>query len=198
MHLPKSTASVGSLPAWWYNVLYLYTAAVVLLAATRNSIIHSEIGQGLILERFKRAMLIVRRYRVYSSTVQKSVNALEALFSRIPEQGQLHNLAESTDNVNNDYSINAPTTYTNSFQGQQTPQQQHYAWSPEQQFERNFVQPQPDEGHLSSEYSSTVVPNYTIDQPMYDQMSLNFDPTNLNMSLDINDLSWLNSLPFNL
>lgn len=196
-HLPKSVESVGSLPAWWYNVLYVYTAAVVLIAAARCPALQSEISQRLILARFETAILIVRRYRIYSSNVQRSIAALEALFAQIPDQKKEFHPPQSDGNATNDGDWNSPEDYTDNFHGQFVSQNEQFERLQEQNFQRHPGRSQIGGESWSSAYNPSTSISHPINQPEDPQIGMAFDPAYLNVPIDMNDFSWLNSLPFN-
>ncbi|KIW15441.1 hypothetical protein PV08_05487 [Exophiala spinifera] len=87
--LPESDGAIGALPAWWYNVLYVYTAAVVLLAAAGCAELHLQVPRRHILACWGKAHRVLSSYLAYSPSVQRSITALEVLFSRIAAQNRL-------------------------------------------------------------------------------------------------------------
>lgn len=197
-HLPKSVAAIGLLPAWWYNVLYVYTAAVVLLAAARCPSMQSKISQELILERSETAIFILRRYKIYSSTVQRSVAALEALFAQIPGQEQTNQLAESDHIANRYQSWSNHMAYNDSVHGQSMSQSDQCERSQGPSFQRYSGRPQTGEEPVFPIYETNTSPSCTMNQPTVTQPGIDFNSMDLNMSLDMHDFSWLDSLPFNV
>ncbi|KAK9234013.1 fungal-specific transcription factor domain-containing protein [Lipomyces kononenkoae] len=74
----------GPFPAWWYSILYLYTAATVILAERlRNNSLglppDSHVSQA-----WENAILILRTYRIVGETAERCVAALEILSAKIP------------------------------------------------------------------------------------------------------------------
>ncbi len=75
--------SIGPLPAWWYNILYVYTAATILLAARLKSQIMSEIPEDSIMRSWRCALEILRKYQEYSTSAKRCTVALEILYDRV-------------------------------------------------------------------------------------------------------------------
>jgi hypothetical protein len=76
---------MGPLPAWWYLIFYVYTAATVLLAARLRSFITAEISQKSIDQSWEHALEVLRRYESCSSSAKRCVAVLEMLFDRVPQ-----------------------------------------------------------------------------------------------------------------
>ena len=83
--LPTETGLMGTLPAWWYLVFYVYTAATVLLAARLRSFITAEVSQQSIDQSWADALEILRRYESCSTSAKRCVAVLEMLFDRVPQ-----------------------------------------------------------------------------------------------------------------
>ncbi|KAL1966635.1 hypothetical protein VTN77DRAFT_4046 [Rasamsonia byssochlamydoides] len=75
--------SVGPLPAWWYNTLYVYAAATVLIAGRLRSTIVAEVTEAAISRSWNCALEILRRYQDCSSSARRCVAALEILYERV-------------------------------------------------------------------------------------------------------------------
>lgn len=78
-NLPARAGDNGNLPAWWYNVLFVYSAATVLVAARLSSSILSEIPPDEILKSWDCAMTVLVRYKAYSPLVDRTIAALHLL-----------------------------------------------------------------------------------------------------------------------
>lgn len=74
------------LSAWWYNVLYLYNSATVLIAARLNSAIVAEISEESILDSWGKAIQLMERYCVLGTSIRRMVTTLSLLFDAIPQQ----------------------------------------------------------------------------------------------------------------
>ncbi|GFG23844.1 hypothetical protein IFM61606_03736 [Aspergillus udagawae] len=83
--------SAGPLPAWWYNILYVYTAATVLIAGRLRSAILEEVTETAITRSWNCALEILRSYHSYSSSARRCVAALEILYERVVSEGPPQN-----------------------------------------------------------------------------------------------------------
>ncbi|KAJ5259608.1 hypothetical protein N7478_012589 [Penicillium angulare] len=84
-----SNGSGGPLPAWWYNILYVYTSATVLLAGKLCPAIKAEIPITTISHSWNCALEILRNYQIYSKSARRCVAALEILHEKVVHEGQL-------------------------------------------------------------------------------------------------------------
>ncbi|KAJ5586648.1 hypothetical protein N7450_006435 [Penicillium hetheringtonii] len=85
----------GPLPAWWYNILYIYTAATVLIAGRLCPAISSEISDTSITSSWNRALGILRKYQSYSFSAKRCVAALENIVvSEDQQPGEQINIQE--------------------------------------------------------------------------------------------------------
>ncbi|KAL3463887.1 fungal-specific transcription factor domain-containing protein [Aspergillus heterothallicus] len=88
----------GPLPAWWYNILYVYTAATVLIASYLCPTILEEVTEASITTSWETALEILRKYQSYSSSARRCVAALEILYERVvSEQPTVHEHPEAHD-----------------------------------------------------------------------------------------------------
>ncbi|KAL2863384.1 transcription factor domain-containing protein [Aspergillus lucknowensis] len=76
----------GPLPAWWYNILYAYTAATVLIASHLCPAILKEVTETSITQSWENALGILRKYQAYSSSARRCVAALEILHQKVVSQ----------------------------------------------------------------------------------------------------------------
>ncbi|KAL4793685.1 C6 transcription factor [Aspergillus venezuelensis] len=95
-----SDGTAGPLPAWWYNILYVYTAATVIIAGRLCPAIMSEITEVAITHFWNCALEILRKYQSYSNSARRCVAALEILYERAvsevsPEAGDSQAQAQS-------------------------------------------------------------------------------------------------------
>ncbi|GLA21419.1 hypothetical protein AnigIFM62618_010730 [Aspergillus niger] len=81
--MDNSTNTIGLLPAWWYNILYIYTASTVLIAGRLHQAILSELHEDSISRTWQRALDILRKYQSYSSSAQRCIVALELLDEKV-------------------------------------------------------------------------------------------------------------------
>ncbi|KAF7125672.1 hypothetical protein CNMCM5793_001911 [Aspergillus hiratsukae] len=83
--------TTGPLPAWWYNILYVYTAATVLIAGRLRSAILEEVTETAITRSWNCALEILRSYHSYSSSARRCVAALEILYERVASEAPPQN-----------------------------------------------------------------------------------------------------------
>ncbi|KAJ5306304.1 hypothetical protein N7508_005319 [Penicillium antarcticum] len=74
---------IGKLPSWWYNILYVYTAATILIAGRLCPAILAEATEESVSLSWQRALNILRNYQSYSSSARRCVLALELLYEQI-------------------------------------------------------------------------------------------------------------------
>lgn len=72
--------------AWWYNVLYLYTSATVLIAARLAPAILADVSEDSILDRWHKAMGILQRYSPSGASIKRLTTTLSLLFDAVPQQ----------------------------------------------------------------------------------------------------------------
>ncbi|CAG8365171.1 unnamed protein product [Penicillium salamii] len=76
----------GPLPAWWYNVLYVYTSATVLIAGRLCSEILAEVREESITQSWNQALEILKKYQSYSTSARRCVAALEILYEQVASE----------------------------------------------------------------------------------------------------------------
>ncbi|KAL1303122.1 hypothetical protein AAFC00_006556 [Neodothiora populina] len=190
--LPESPAMTGPLPAWWYNILYVYTAATILIAALLCPSIASEIPKDSIMRSWRSAMTILDQYRLFSSSASRSIAALELLFHRVPlhkTQGptERHQTPAATEYGSSSNVSDSATRNEEAAQSlQQRPDYRSYvgaAGSVVTEGARYSDYPQQPQQESMAEGSSMLDSGMDVD--------------GFNMSFNMNDLSWLNALPNN-
>ncbi|KAL5001359.1 fungal-specific transcription factor domain-containing protein [Aspergillus recurvatus] len=77
-----SDGTSGPLPAWWYNILYVYTAATVLIASRLCPSVLAEVTEAAITRSWNCALEVLRKYQRYSTSARRCVAALEILYER--------------------------------------------------------------------------------------------------------------------
>jgi hypothetical protein len=83
---PTCTGDVGYLSPWWYNVLFLYTAATVLIAARLDPLVLAEVSEESILDRWHKALGILEGYGVFGISIRRLTTTLRLLFDAVPQQ----------------------------------------------------------------------------------------------------------------
>lgn len=79
-------SDLAYLSAWWYNVLFLYSSATVLIAARLSPSILTDISEESILESWRRAMEILEKYGVVGTSIRRLTTTLRLLFDAVPQQ----------------------------------------------------------------------------------------------------------------
>ncbi|KEF63060.1 uncharacterized protein A1O9_01036 [Exophiala aquamarina CBS 119918] len=88
VYAEEATLNEGSyyLSAWWYNVLFLYTSATILIAARLSPDILTEIPERKILESWHKAIGILEGYCAFSTSIQRLVTTLGLLSNAVPQR----------------------------------------------------------------------------------------------------------------
>ncbi|KAH0848165.1 C6 transcription factor [Fonsecaea pedrosoi] len=73
------------LPAWWYSIFYLYTAATVLVAARLNPAVEAGAGgEEVIMSAARTATAALQRYGRFGKHAKRCAAAIALLFDQIP------------------------------------------------------------------------------------------------------------------
>ncbi|KIX99976.1 uncharacterized protein Z520_04614 [Fonsecaea multimorphosa CBS 102226] len=75
---PRSN-DIELLPAWWFQVFFIYTAATALIPARVYSYIRGDISQTSLTEAWRRSLEVLRRLSPLSPTATRCLAALELL-----------------------------------------------------------------------------------------------------------------------
>lgn len=169
-----NSGKMGYCAAPWYNVLYLYTSATVLIAARLAPIILAEISEEKILSSWNKAIEILNNYRSTNSSIERLTTTLGLLFDAVPEQySRLKNHAKGASLSQNDPS-SADQDY---YQGQAGAQPGH--GHPRENLSQGpNTQAEAIESVLNE--SEAAADDYLFD------FNVDFDP---------NDLDWLMTIP---
>jgi hypothetical protein len=172
--LPADPNDVGALAAWWFNILFIYTAATVLVAARLRSAIVSEVTEVAIARSWQHAIEILNRYEALGASAQRAVATLQILYDKVPErylqyksQSQAGDTAmEDRQNTQSDQEFLSRTGGQN--------------WNAPSSWSQN---------------NKVDAPGVTIPQAVRTESSLvHFD--NFDFDFDVNDVSWLDTVPF--
>lgn len=85
-HKSDSIHDVGSLSAWWYNILFLYTSATVLIAARLSPTILADVPEESIVSDWCRACELLEEYGDLGTSVRRLATTLRLLFDTVPHQ----------------------------------------------------------------------------------------------------------------
>ena len=88
--IQKETSNAGCgtalCAAWWYNVLYLYTSATVLIAARLAPAIIAEVSEVAILKGWNTAVEILEGYSAMDTSIKRLTTTLRLLLEAVPQQ----------------------------------------------------------------------------------------------------------------
>ncbi|KAK6209866.1 fungal specific transcription factor [Colletotrichum tabaci] len=171
----RHDGSLGLLPAWWYRVFYIYTAATVLIAARLRPAVFSALD---ISRSWNQAMGLLHDHEDLGPSPRRCAAALQILSSKMFQDQQQQQQQQQQQN------------HQQHHQHQNQSQQQH--------------QSQSVASLLATDANSSAVPNMagdqqqeTFDMPFpYLAQDAAFDLDAI--SFDVNDFSWLNSMPGSL
>lgn len=169
--LPADPDDIGSLAAWWYNVLFVYTAATVLLAARLRTGIVGEISEEAIAQSWQHAIEILNRYEAFGTSAQRVVATLQILYDKVPERYMQHKFQPQT---------NTAAEYVQHMQSD--PDSVSGVGSQSWSFPSPFPQ-------------THKVEDVAVPQPTGTETNLGYFE-NFDFNFDVNDVSWLNQVPF--
>lgn len=72
--------------AWWYNILYVYTAATILVASRLAPAILLEVSEELVLDGWRKAMQALEQYRDTGTSIHRLITTLQLLSEAVPRQ----------------------------------------------------------------------------------------------------------------
>ena len=78
-------SKTGSTASWWFNVLFVYTAATVLIASLLSPSIGDEISEASILVSWHSALEILDGYSTFGPSITRLVTTLHVLFDTVPK-----------------------------------------------------------------------------------------------------------------
>ncbi|KAH8699027.1 fungal-specific transcription factor domain-containing protein [Talaromyces proteolyticus] len=81
-----NTGEIGYLSAWWYNVLFLYTSATVLIAARLSPSILAELSEASILDSSLKTVEALEGYGNFGTSIRRLITTLRLLFDMVPQQ----------------------------------------------------------------------------------------------------------------
>ncbi|KAK5032535.1 hypothetical protein LTS07_003943 [Exophiala sideris] len=166
----ESAGDIGFLAAWWYNVLYIYTSATVLIAARLSPAILADVSEESILDGWRKAMDVLEGYSPFGVSIQRLTTTLRLLFEAVPQQ--YSRFRETARQIQPDASLGLQS------QAAGTGALPDWRWM-------DPVNSVPDSlDDLSREYSEEN------NNALTNEFLLGFDTV-----FDPNDLSWLTTIP---
>ncbi|RDW80270.1 hypothetical protein BP6252_04908 [Coleophoma cylindrospora] len=161
-----------ALSPWWYNVLFLYTSATVLIAARLSPLILAEVSEESVLDMFRKAMEVLNRYKAFGTSVHLLTIMLHFLSDFLPQR-----YARNRQNLQG-ADTNKPSSNNTGANGNPTLQY----WCPMKPVGASSSHPSENSRHHDSESNNSTSAE-TV--PDFDTI---FDP---------DDFSWLVKLPLN-
>ena len=162
-------ASIGDnnfCAAWWYNVLYLYSSATVLIAARLAPAILNDVSEESVLAAWQTALDILEGYSVIGASIKRLITTLRLLSEAVPQQySRLRENARQGQGLTS--SIPQP-------QSQRVP-----AWLPPSGM-----------GSLQLPQDGMMESFQDVGESLSNDVLLDFDTV-----FDPNDLSWLMTIP---
>jgi hypothetical protein len=81
-----NAGKVGSLAAWWDNVLYVYTSATILIAARLSTSLLADVPEESLFDGLRKAVEIFDRYKLFSPSIPRLSATLRLLVDVVPRQ----------------------------------------------------------------------------------------------------------------
>ncbi|KEF62745.1 uncharacterized protein A1O9_00718 [Exophiala aquamarina CBS 119918] len=168
-------AAVGPIAAWWYNVLFVYSAATVLVAGKLCPSILTELSEKSISRSWHRAIEILEHYQAFGPVIKQLVAAQHVLFNTLPEHYSQTKGSRRPENSSGHLDLDANNLSALS---------------------SRYIAPMGPNpySHLDSDIDVGGGCNPLASADLSNQ-AFNYD---FDFVFDNNDLSWLNSMPFEL
>lgn len=174
IHLREAvhTNKIKDLSAWWYNVIYLYKSATVLIAGSLCPSVMIEISEASIHESFHKATAVLRHYTTFNGSIRRLTAVLDIMFQIIPQK--FSRLKKASQRVRSDTGLPSPgdDNYAVTFQ----------YWCPIK----------PRNASSSTSQDNEAQPNSENDNGSC-QVLLDLDKI-----FDIDDFTWLRKMPFSV
>lgn len=161
------------LSAWWYNAIFLYTSATVLIAGHLSPSVVAEISEESIHDGFNKAVAVLSQYATFNTSFQRLVVVLHILFQIIPPKYTRLRQASQRGETNTELPPSDDANTAATFQ----------YWCPVKQFRRT-----PSHLHDLKMHSNSEKNNLASSQ-LLSSLDLIFDP---------DDFTWLMKMPFRI
>jgi hypothetical protein len=172
--LSADPTSVGPTAAWWYNVMFVYSAATVLVAAKLCASLMLEFSDDSISSSWSRAIELLGYYRDFNPIIEQLIRTLHMLYDVLPE----HYLQARE--------LSGPSMRSGqAFESDDTGPTSH-------QLPLELRGDQTSHSDVSQANTATGLGLSTM---LSDRMALYSE---LDFSFDSNDFSWLNAMPFDM
>jgi hypothetical protein len=174
--LPESPIQGGCLSEWWYNIMYIYTAGTILVAAqVMPDVPSDQLLSGPLVESWNKIRRIFQIYQNRRSNISRLLAMLELLYNRVPEKYYEFKQGRERARTNVDIAddLGNITTVGNSELERQL------AAAPE------ICSRRPNEDTTLNTIRDSAIQG-SNELQSFDVLDFLFDP---------NDMSWLNDLP---
>lgn len=178
---PQAQGFDSFLPAWWYSLLYIYTAATVLVAAQISPSLATEISTEAVTASWEGAIWVLKRFEGFSKNTGNAAAALEILYDKVTLQyRETQNQATQQLNTTARSDLDGRSSMPNPDIFPSSKQQSRVAKS-----------------GITDSRSAIPVAGTPAKEPQPTLASDSFFDLD-SFSLDANDMSWLTSVPFQL
>jgi hypothetical protein len=167
-HKSTQIGQAGQIDSWWYNVLFLYTSAAVLIAARSSPVLLAEVSGASLPQSWRIAITVLEEYATFNTSIQFLIDTLKVLFNAVPQQYSRLK-AQTSGPAAPDGSSHATTSAAASLTTGVT--------------DRTDIDPQ---GSLPFDSISAFYPNTPFSMEPFSDLDFVFDPS---------DFSWLTTMP---
>jgi hypothetical protein len=202
------------LPAWWYSIFYVYSAATVLVATLLQPAITAEVPEQAVVKSWRTAIKIMGRFQKFSTHAARYTAVLNVLFDQVPQQHRKHRnslqqrshgvthqqrqLTKYSERSQDPCQVEAdPTSLRDTARSIAPPNQWPATAVPTsttnidrsagQAFECEALSDNGVSQPLFQSYPTSLLTNPSSNEGIFDTLELQLDP---------GDMSWLNSFPF--
>ncbi|EXJ56366.1 uncharacterized protein A1O5_12633 [Cladophialophora psammophila CBS 110553] len=194
---------IEPLPAWWYQIFFIYTAATALIPARVYSYVRGDIPLSSLAEAWRRSLEVLRRLSPLSPTATRCLAALELLdeevvADEIPNANPTSNNPEQ-DDVRSSNAPPPPNLSDSNIQRNSTVRRDARN-SLEPSADNTTIAAAPWESHNVPPQSELVPPFPVEPQPQQQQQEQQCGVHGevFATTLQMQDFTWLDSLPADL
>lgn len=94
--LSNTTRLELSMSEWWYNIMYIYNAGTVIIAARILPAISNEISATTLERTWRKARLVLQSYQTYGNNTNRLLVILDQLYERVNEAREGQGQTQST------------------------------------------------------------------------------------------------------
>lgn len=170
--------SVGPVAAWWYNVLFVYSAATVLVAAKLCPTLRAEFSSDSISRSWERAIRLLEHYKGFNPVTEQLIAALHLLYNVLPEHYQSAKETGFPESRRRNHH-------------HQTFEAMNVGSGPQPSLDRGMELRSTARGDSPSNEEAVLDPSAMTPDRGFSYQDFDF-------YFDSRDLSWLNSMPFEM